>query len=65
MRPLHVVLAMTSEAQNRASAKYRKENVKQVILRFYPKDHDVYEFLKSKPKVSRYLIELIRKEMPR
>ena len=35
--------SMAREAQNRATNKYRREKVKQIILRFYPKDEELYE----------------------
>ena len=34
---------MAREAQRQATNKYRKEKVKQIILRFYPKDEHLYE----------------------
>lgn len=52
-----------SEAQKRANGKYRKEKVKQVVVRFYPSDADAYAWLKSKENVSGYLKELIRRDM--
>lgn len=33
---------MATEAQKRAKAKYQKENVHQINLRFYPKETEVY-----------------------
>lgn len=54
-----------SEAQKRANAKYRKNNVKQVITRFYPADADLYEFVKSQPDMSGYIKSLIRADMER
>lgn len=38
---------MSTEAQNRATGKYRKEKVKQLVLRFYPKDEELYNKAKS------------------
>lgn len=54
-----------SEAQKRANAKYRKNNVKQVITRFYPADADLYAFVKSKDDMSGYIKSLIRADMER
>lgn len=54
-----------SDAQKRANAKYRKNNVKQVITRFYPADADLYEFVKSKDDMSGYIKSLIRADMER
>ena len=36
---------MVSEAQNRASAKYNREKVKNAIVKFYPKEADIWEHL--------------------
>ena len=33
---------MAKEAQRLATNKYRKEKVKQIVLRFYPKDEQLY-----------------------
>ena len=33
---------MAREAQRQATSKYRREKVKQIILRFYPKDERLY-----------------------
>ena len=54
---------MVSDAQKRANEKYRKENVKQIAVRFYPGEHDIYEYLKSKNNVSGYVKQLIRNNM--
>lgn len=53
----------TSEAQKRASAKYRKNNVKAIMFNLYPSDKDLLEFLESKKNRSSYIKELIRKDM--
>lgn len=34
---------MAREAQRQATNKYRREKVKQIVLRFYPKDEELYE----------------------
>lgn len=54
---------MTSDAQKKASAKYRTENVHQFNLKFFPKDEDVYWHLNKQPKKAEYLIGLIRRDM--
>lgn len=54
-----------SEAQKRANAKYRKNNVRQVVTRFYPADADLYEFVKAQPDMSGYIKSLIRADMER
>ena len=47
------------ESQNKAVAKYRKEKVKQLVLRFYPKDEQLY--IKAKALGSTGIKELIAK----
>lgn len=55
-----------SEAQKRANARYRESGrVKQVSLKFFPKDHDLYDFVKSKDKSTAYILNLIREDMNR
>lgn len=39
---------MVSDAQNKATNEYRKRSVKQVIVRFYPKERELYEHIKSR-----------------
>ena len=39
---------MTTEAQKRAVARYRKRHVKQIVVRFWPKDKELYEAVKAK-----------------
>ncbi len=52
-----------SDAQKRARAKYEKEKVKQVMVRFYPPENDILEFLESQDNKAGYIKELIRKDM--
>lgn len=54
---------MVSEAQKRASEKYRKNNVKQYILKFYPADRELFDYLSSKENRSQFLKDLIRADM--
>lgn len=47
-----------SEAQNRATATYRKKSVRQICLRFYPSEAETYEYAKGlKPSGIKALIE--------
>lgn len=39
---------MVSDAQKRATAKYRRENVRQLVVRFYPKDAELYDFIRER-----------------
>lgn len=52
-----------SDAQKRARAKYEKEKVKQVMVRFYPSENDILEFLELQDNKAGYIKELIRKDM--
>ena len=52
-----------SEAQKRASAKYAKANVKQIGIKFYPAETDLYEWTKSQENVQGYVKALIRADM--
>ena len=52
-----------SEAQKRASEKYRREKVKQIAIRFYPSEYDIFEWVKTQDNVSGFIKDLIRKEM--
>ena len=52
-----------TEAQRRANLKYKSAKVRQVNLKFFPKDQDAYEHLKKQPKMAEYLIRLIRQDM--
>ena len=36
-----------SDSQNRATANYRKKNVKQICIRFYPSEAETYEYAKA------------------
>lgn len=59
---------MTTEAQKRASRKYRERKradggYKSILLEFYQADMDVYEHLQSKKPTATYIKELIRKDM--
>lgn len=54
-----------SEAQKRANEKYRKENVKQATVRFYPAEEDIWEHLQAQGNKAGYIKELIRRDMER
>lgn len=53
-------------ARNRAASKYRKDKVKQVVVRLYPADADIEEHLDSidEPRAT-YIKRLIREDMER
>ena len=52
-----------SDARKRANARYARKNVKQVGLKFYPSESDLYEWVKSQENVQGYVKALIRADM--
>lgn len=52
-----------SDARKRANAKYAKANVKQVGIKFYPAETDLYEWTKAQENVQGYVKALIRADM--
>lgn len=57
-------MALT-DAQKRAQEAYRKKSVKQVAVRFYPAETDLWEWLDSKKNKQGYLKSLIRADIER
>ena len=55
-------MALT-EAQKRAQRKYVRESVKQMTVRFYPSESDVWEWLNSQENKAGYVKALIRADM--
>lgn len=56
---------MPSDAQKRATAKYQKEKMRQIAIRFSPNEMDVYEHIKSQPNIAGYIKQLVREDMVR
>lgn len=54
-----------SDARKRANAKYAREKVRQVGIKFYPAEADVYEWVKAQDNVQGYVKALIRADMER
>lgn len=54
-----------SEAQAKASEKYRKANVKSFNVKFFPADADVLAYFQTKENRNQYIKDLIRKDMER
>ena len=54
-----------SDAQKRATAKYLREKVKTISIRFYPAEHDLFEWLDAQPNKQGYVKRLIREDMER
>lgn len=54
-----------TDAQRRATAKYNRDKVKAVNLRFYPSESDIYAHLAEQPNKQGYVKDLIRADMER
>ena len=54
-----------SEAQKRATLKYRREKTKNITVTFYQKEADIYEWLQKQPNKQGYIKSLIRADMER
>lgn len=52
-----------SEAQKRASEKYRREKVKQFAVRFYPSEAGIWEHLQAQGNKAGYIKGLIEADM--
>lgn len=52
-----------SDARKRANAKYAKANVKQVGIKFYPAETDLYEWTKAQENVQGCVKALTRADM--
>lgn len=52
-----------SDAQKRAADKYRRENVKQISVRFYPDSMAEHEWARSQSNAQAYIRRLIREDM--
>lgn len=54
-----------TDAQKRAQATYRKKSVRQAVVKFYPAEVDVWEWLQTQDNRSGYIKQLIRDDMER
>ena len=54
---------MATDAQRKALNNYRKKSTKQIVLRFYPGEEEMYEFIKTQPNVTAYLKGLVEEDM--
>lgn len=54
---------MATDAQRRALNNYRKKSTKQIVLRFYPGEEEMYDHIKSQPNATAYVKGLIRADM--
>ncbi len=55
-------MALT-EAQKKAQENYRKKSVKQIDVRFYPADAELWEWLRAQQNRQGYIRGLIRADM--
>lgn len=56
---------MPTEAQKRAAKKWRKNNVTQRNISFYPSHSEELAWLDKQPNKNAYIIGLIREDMER
>lgn len=54
-----------SDAQKRANAKYRREKMKQMSVRFSPHEMDLYEHIRAQDNAAGYIKRLVREDMAR
>lgn len=56
---------MSTEAEKRATSKYRRENTKQILIRFFPSEEDqaIYNWIKSQDNMSQYIKGLVEADM--
>ncbi len=56
---------MPSDAQKRATAKYKRENTKTKTVVFYKDDFDLFDWVREQPNQNGYIKRLIREDMER
>ena len=54
-----------SDAQKRANTNYRKRNMKNVSVSFFPADKDIFEHMEKQGGRGSYIKRLIREDMER
>lgn len=54
---------MASDAQKRALAKYKREKTHPFSMRFFPAENDLWEHFCKQENRTKYLKDLIRKDM--
>ena len=54
-----------TEAQRRADRKYKAEKTKQLIVRFYPSEMELYNHVTGMESMQGYVKSLIRRDMER
>ena len=53
----------TTEAQYRASQKYKKEKIKRITVDFSPKEAELWDHIQQQPNKQGYIKGLIRADM--
>ena len=53
----------TTDAQYRASQKYKREKVKRISVEFSPVDSELWEHIQNQPNKQGYIKALIRADM--
>ena len=56
---------VSTEAQKRASMNYQRRNVRQLSVRFFPADKELWEHVQAQPNKNGYIKALIRADMER
>jgi hypothetical protein len=54
-----------SDAQRRADEKYKREKTNVAVVRFYPAESELYEWLRRHPNKQGYIKALLREDMER
>lgn len=54
-----------TDAQRRASAKYARNNVVQKVVKFYPTERDLLDYIERQGAFATYVKRLIREDMER
>lgn len=52
-----------TETQKRAGSKYKRDKTKATLVRFYPSEAELYEWLSSQENKMGYIKQLIREDM--
>lgn len=55
----------TTDAQYRASQKYKKEKIKRITVDFSPLESELWEHIQNQPNKQGYIKALIRADMER
>lgn len=54
---------MATDNRRYVKTPYRREETKQILVRFFSDEMDIYEYLKSQPSMGPYIKQLIRDDM--